>query len=269
MPRSASERLIEVRRVRPQEYDAAGRLTTEVYDRGGFVPAGTAYSSKLGDVRHRAEHGETYVAVEQGLVLGVVTFCPVGSPYREIAQGDDDAEFRMLAVAEEARGRGVGTALVEHCLARAREVAARRMVNWTMSQMRPAHRLYEGLGFVRLPALDLRERDLHLLTYVLELTERPAGPGRPVADMTLPPAARGYVLPAAGSNEWCGAQASLAEVERAPSSSSSRSRPGPSPAIRRTRPTISLTVASSSTCSEMNQFNSGRASRSPAFSVAR
>lgn len=181
MPRSASEHLIEVRRVRPQEYDDAGRLTIEVYDQGGFVPAGTAYSAKLGDVRHRAEHGETYVAVEHGVLLGAVTFCPVGSPYREIAQSDHDAEFRMLAVAEAARGRGVGTALVRHCVARAREVAARRMVIWTMSLMLPAHRLYEGEGFVRLPELDLREAHLHLLTYVLDLTDGPSDRDEPAA----------------------------------------------------------------------------------------
>ena len=55
------------------------------------------------------------MAADDDRVLGSVTFCPAGSTWREIAW-DDEGEFRMLAVAADARGRGVGEALVRACL---------------------------------------------------------------------------------------------------------------------------------------------------------
>lgn len=66
-----------------------------------------------------------------------------------------------------------------------------------------------------------------------------------------------------------GAHASVERVGRPPSSSSRRSRPGPSSLMSSTRPTISLTVASSSTCSWRNQLSRGRESRSPSASAVR
>ena len=40
--------------------------------------------------------------------LGTVTWCPVGSPWRQLALRDHQAEFRMLSVAPAGRRRGVG-----------------------------------------------------------------------------------------------------------------------------------------------------------------
>jgi hypothetical protein len=54
----------------------------------------------------------------------------------------------------DARGRGVGLALVRWCLERARASGARELVLSSATSMRAAHRLYIGLGFTRRPALD-------------------------------------------------------------------------------------------------------------------
>ena len=82
-----------------------------------------------------------------------MTFCPVGSAYREIGR-DDEGEFRMLAVNPAARGRGVGRALVEHCLRRSRELGYAGIRMSSMDRMTSAHRVYERLGFVRAPQDD-------------------------------------------------------------------------------------------------------------------
>ena len=60
----------------------------------------------------------------------------------------------MLAVAPEARGRGVGQALVQHCLDRSRALGYAGVRMSTMDRMTTAHRVYERLGFTRAPEDD-------------------------------------------------------------------------------------------------------------------
>ncbi len=92
---------------------------------------------------------------------------PPGSAFREIAR-DDEGEFRMLAVTPAARGRGVGLALVELCVRRSRELGFSGVRMSTMDVMSSAHRVYERLGFVRVPADDWSpEPGVSLLAYRL------------------------------------------------------------------------------------------------------
>jgi ribosomal protein S18 acetylase RimI-like enzyme len=60
----------------------------------------------------------------------------------------------MLVVDPAARGQGVGQLLVRACLDRARAAGKHRMVISTDPRMTTAHRLYERLGFSRLPERD-------------------------------------------------------------------------------------------------------------------
>jgi ribosomal protein S18 acetylase RimI-like enzyme len=60
----------------------------------------------------------------------------------------------MLVVDRAARGKRIGELLVLDCLDRARAAGKRRMVLSTDPRMRAAHRLYERLGFTRLPERD-------------------------------------------------------------------------------------------------------------------
>ncbi len=124
------------------------------YVDGGFLPADSAYVAELGDTLTRSAGAEIWVATDADRrVLGSVTWCPAGSTWREIAH-DDEGEFRMLAVAHDARGRGVGEALVRACLAAARKAGLAGVAISTMDGMTDAHRLYERLGFTRVPEAD-------------------------------------------------------------------------------------------------------------------
>jgi ribosomal protein S18 acetylase RimI-like enzyme len=164
---------VEIREVRPEEYAAVAALTVAAYDDGGFVPRTDRYAERLADVAHRASQAVTWVAVDGDAVLGAVTYCPLGSPYREIAVDDTEAEFRMLAVDPAARGRGVGEALVRRCIDQARADGHRRVVLSSMSSMQAAGRLYERLGFAPLPERDWAphdtDGDVALLARVKEL----------------------------------------------------------------------------------------------------
>ena len=142
-----------VRPVGPSELEAVGRLTSDVYVGDGFVEVSDGYVLELVDTPRRVREAEVWVAVEDEQVLGSVTFCPLGSSYREIAR-DDEGEFRMLAVSPRARGRGVGRLLVETCVERATELGYAGLRLSSMDRMTDAHRLYERLGFRRSPEDD-------------------------------------------------------------------------------------------------------------------
>ena len=144
---------LDIHLARADEAEVAGEITRSAYVGDGFMPADDPYTHHLADAPRRAAEAELWVATENGRVLGCVTFCPPESPWREIAV-DGDAEVRMLAVAPGARGRGVGEALVRRCLDRARELGQQAVVLSTMDKMAAAHRIYERLGFTRVPDRD-------------------------------------------------------------------------------------------------------------------
>ena len=110
--------------------------------------------------------GDVVAVDETGAVVGTVTSCPLGSPYRELGT-DAEGEFRALAVAPAARGRGVGTLLVRRCLERAAADGFDQVVISSAEWMTTAHRMYRRLGFTRVPERDWWPRpDVHLLAYV-------------------------------------------------------------------------------------------------------
>ena len=153
---------MEIRRALPEELEEVGRLTAEVY-------VGDGYVIELVDTPRRAREAEIWVAVDDGRVLGSVTFAPVGSAYREIGR-DDEGEFRMLAVSPAARGRGIGRALVERCVQRSRELGYAGVRMSSMDVMTSAHRIYERLGFTRVPEDDWSpEPGVALLAYAARL----------------------------------------------------------------------------------------------------
>jgi GNAT superfamily N-acetyltransferase len=59
----------------------------------------------------------------------------------------DTAKLRLLFVAPNARGLGLGTALVNECVAFARTAGYSKIVLWTQSILAAAHRIYQQAGF--------------------------------------------------------------------------------------------------------------------------
>jgi ribosomal protein S18 acetylase RimI-like enzyme len=113
------------------------------------------------------------VAVESadGRPLGSVTLAPPGSAFNEVAEAGE-AEVRMLAVSPSAQGRGVGEALMRHCVSRARGLGLSALALSTQPGMLGAHRIYERLGFERTPDRDWSPvPGIELITYRLDLAQ--------------------------------------------------------------------------------------------------
>jgi ribosomal protein S18 acetylase RimI-like enzyme len=144
---------LTVRRAEEHEHRAVGRLTLEAYATDGYLVEDDFYAAHLLDAAARSEGAELLVADLDGALAGTVTFCPEGSPFREVAEAGE-GEFRMLAVAPTARRRGVAEALVGACLDRSRHLGYRAVVLSSLPVQATAHRLYERLGFRRTPEKD-------------------------------------------------------------------------------------------------------------------
>ena len=157
-----------MRLARPEEYDALGELTVAAYEEF-LLGAEDGYRVHVRDAARRAREAELWVAAEGDELLGCVTYCPPGSPWREISR-EDEGEFRMLAVHPRVRGRGTGLALAELCEQRAREHGATGMVLSSLADMTAAHRVYARLGYTRASDRDWDPAPgVHLIAFSKEL----------------------------------------------------------------------------------------------------
>jgi ribosomal protein S18 acetylase RimI-like enzyme len=118
----------------------------------------------LGDgsrtVRYRVEEAEdsardgTLFVARQGpqIVAAVAIYLPgdAGGAVRS----NDEVEISRLAVAQSSRRQGIARALMAHCHELAAASAAVATVLWSRPTQVDAHRLYESLGYLRVPERD-------------------------------------------------------------------------------------------------------------------
>jgi ribosomal protein S18 acetylase RimI-like enzyme len=161
---------LTIRAVRPDEHELAGALVVDAYRTLGDE-GGQPYETLLRDVSGRVANSDVLVAELDGRVVGTVTFVDGQRALSEV-DDPDAATIRMLGVSTEARGRGIGRALVVECIERARRSGRRRVRLDTRTSMTVAHGLYESLGFRREPSHDWSPSPgIRLLAYVLELEQ--------------------------------------------------------------------------------------------------
>ena len=170
-PSSSASRPLVIRRARQDELAAVGDLTVSAYVGSGVIPADAFYVDFLRDAAHRDREAEVWVALDGDRVVGTVTYVAPGSGLAEVSR-EGEAEMRSLAVDPVATGRGVGEALARHVIGRAGEQGLHAVVLCSATTMHVAHRLYERLGFTRIPDRDWRPiPQVLLLAYTLPLPD--------------------------------------------------------------------------------------------------
>jgi ribosomal protein S18 acetylase RimI-like enzyme len=193
--------VVEIRDARQDEFDELGDIRVGAYLADGFLSPHSTYAPRL---RALGADGLDHVLVavqpdagqpdagqpgtrptdpgttggcgpaaanggRHGRIVGTVMLqgWPQGG---EILAGPEEAEIRALAVSPEARGTGVGRALLAAVIERAARDGIRHLVLLTQADMKAAHHLYEEAGFGRLPERDWSpEPGVTLLAYGLTL----------------------------------------------------------------------------------------------------
>jgi GNAT superfamily N-acetyltransferase len=103
---------------------------------------------------------ERIVAEIDGKIAGSVVLFPANTDaYEGNVDVQDYPEIRMLAVSPEMRGKGVASALVAECIQRAKVRGYQAIGLHTGEFMETAMKLYETMGFERLPQYDFEPAD--------------------------------------------------------------------------------------------------------------
>ena len=148
-----------IRDARPSDRDAIRDVTLAAYhEYATQMPAHwESYRQNILTTLADIKPAEQLVAEQGGGIVGNVLLYParsIGSTRDGVPVRRLWPEVRLLAVAPAARGRGIGTALMQECVRRARQSGAGVLTLHTTELMQAAMRVYERMGFVRAPELD-------------------------------------------------------------------------------------------------------------------
>ena len=163
---------MELRVAEATDAPLVGEVTAAAYVADGFAhPERTpGYFASLSDGETRIAQATVLIAEAGGTALGTATAATAGSPYAHIALLAE-LEVRMIAVSPDYRRRGVGRALLIGCEQLARERGLPTVVLSTEPAQQAAHRLYEALGYQRVPERDWQIEDVELLVYRKDLAQ--------------------------------------------------------------------------------------------------
>lgn len=89
-----------------------------------------------------AKGGMIFIAERNGTPLGCAAL---------LKMNDGGYELAKMAVADQAKGSGIGRKLIDACIAAARATGAHRVYLESNSALAPALNLYRSAGFVDLP----------------------------------------------------------------------------------------------------------------------
>jgi ribosomal protein S18 acetylase RimI-like enzyme len=171
---------LRIRDAKGQDLEGVSALLVDAYaqylpppgERTAEERAGwDGYRRNIADVWSRAPISSTIIAERDGKLLGSVNYyAPGQADSVDDAWPDGWASIRLLGVSPQARGLGIGRALMSECLRRACADGATAMGLHTTKLMDVARAMYVRLGFRRVAAYDFHPApDFTVEAYRLDL----------------------------------------------------------------------------------------------------
>jgi ribosomal protein S18 acetylase RimI-like enzyme len=167
---------IKVRNAKAEEFHTIGRLMVDVYSSlDGFPkpdeqPNYYRMLENVGEFTLKPQT-ELLVAVSpDGSIKGAVVYFGDMQYYGSggTAVNEKNAGgFRLLAVATDARGLGIGKILTQACIEKARLQKQQQVVIHTTMAMQTAWKMYEKIGFKRSVDLDFMQGELPVFGFRL------------------------------------------------------------------------------------------------------
>ncbi len=135
---------IKIRSVAPEDNKALAQVIRDVLIEMGVPKVGTAYEDEALDMMYETynEPRKRYFVVEDnGRILG-------GAGIAQLEKESEDiCELQKMYFLQEARGKGLGSEMMNKCLDFAREQGFTRCYLETMPYMEDARKLYGKVGF--------------------------------------------------------------------------------------------------------------------------
>ncbi len=169
-----------IRNARESEFKKIGKLMVEVYSSLEGFPKPSeqpAYYDTLANIGGFTKKPNTQLLVaisHEGNLLGAVLYFDDMQYYGSggtATQEKNASGFRLLAVSPSARGLGVGKALSETCIKKAKSFGNHHLIIHTTDYMKIAWKIYENLGFIRYSDLDFKQGDLKVYGFRLKLDQ--------------------------------------------------------------------------------------------------
>ncbi|MES2129547.1 MAG: GNAT family N-acetyltransferase [Pseudomonadota bacterium] len=139
--------MIEIRPFRPADASAVNALGLAAFEQyRDAYDDWPAFQARIANTAGLAEAGELIVAERDGRLAGAVAYFGPGAPKPDFFRPEWPI-MRMLVVAPQARGHGIGRALAQACLERARRDGAPVFALHTSAMMQVALPMYLRMGF--------------------------------------------------------------------------------------------------------------------------
>jgi GNAT superfamily N-acetyltransferase len=169
---------IEIRNATPAEYAQIGKLMVHAYSNlPGFLTPQEhpGYYNLLANIGEITQKPGTEILValsSEKNLLGAVVYFNDMQNYGSggtATQEKKSSGFRFLAVADEARGKGVGKLLTRECIRKANEKNHTQVIIHTTLAMQTAWKMYEQIGFKRSEDLDFMQGELKVFGFRYKL----------------------------------------------------------------------------------------------------
>ncbi len=170
---------IKIRDAQESDLEAMRDVTISAYEEYAAIMPDWAWAeyrdSMASAITGEGPPAEKIVAEQDGAIVGSVLLLPAGTVFH--GPNDEEMaiacpEMRLLAVPPSARGQGIGVALMEECISRARQSGVAAITLHTADMMQTAMQMYERRGFVRVPELDFHPvPEVVIKGYRLDLNE--------------------------------------------------------------------------------------------------